>query len=684
MKNLTRKLSALALAALFTSMQVTATAIDTGLGAGNGGAVINNATGGFKGCDVGNNTATLNFEGNSHVNWDTLNVNKGQELNFNATNGASGITVLNTVNSGMSKIYGDINANDGISKLIISNPNGMLFDGAKFTTAGDLILTTKDMSNLSVDDLDNAKYTKMYSDGKLIPVGISNSTFNVNGDYTIMAPYVSAEASNVTANTFKIVTANGADYASVGAAAPVNNKGVTFLKAMMVNGNVEIMNPEGAVSISDGGTINGNLKVESKGNTFVNFYNEGNKKLTIDGNADVKSHGQWALVRKTDINGNLNMSNDGGFVDVGDANITGNANLTTTGIAKNNNEKYNHYVHVIGNTNVGGDLTIESSENIHIGGYDYDARQLADGKLTVNGDLYAHATDGHITTTIDTSAKNITYKSDKYNILTDGKAVLTADTYDFTANGYIGGIKDYTNKSGVTISNDTQIVDIMEGYRLIPADIESHDYLNIAGGEIKNITTPKTAEVYIASEGDVLLTGANTNNINLVAPDKYIHITGPNVHANNINIGGRTDKVEVDFPSRDFTLNYTNIRDGVVKTVNKTDVITYELTNDPDKGYNTGKEQTADTTFLVGPTEPPVVPPDEPVIPPKPPVDPPVVPDDEPERNLAAQWVPEDAMKAPVDTPVAFAADLDDDDNGIPVRKNVDGSVTVVRAVAAN
>ena len=31
-------------------------------------------------------------------------------------------------------------------------------------------------------------------------------------------------------------------------------------------------------------------------------------------------------------------------------------------------------------------------------------------------------------------------------------------------------------------------------------------------------------------------------------------------------------------------------------------------------------------------------------------------------------------------TPVAYAADLDDDQNDTGVRKNVDGSVTVVRA----
>jgi hypothetical protein len=54
---------------------------------------------------------------------------------------------------------------------------------------------------------------------------------------------------------------------------------------------------------------------------------------------------------------------------------------------------------------------------------------------------------------------------------------------------------------------------------------------------------------------------------------------------------------------------------------------------------------------------------------------------DEPEK-LLKQWVPDDIMQAPVNTPVAFAADLDDDETDKAVRKNVDGSVTVVRAIA--
>ena len=670
MKNIKRKLSALVLSTVFASMQVSMAAIDTGLGNGNGGAVINNATGGLVDVTKGVGTANLNFNADTHVNWNTLNVNSNEALNFNAVQGANNLTILNTVNQGMSKIYGQINANDGIGKLIISNPNGMLYDGAKFTTAGDLMLTTKNIAGLN--DINNATYTKVFdSNGKIIPIQIKNSKFEVNGDYVIEAPYVSAEASKVIADNFKITTTNGLEYQALGATAPANNVGITYLKAMNIDGNVYIVNDEGAMSISNGGVINGDLNVETKGNTFVNHFTDANEVLAIKGDANVKSHGQWAFVRNTSVDGDLTMSNDGGFVDVGNIDVKGDANLTTTGLADLSSKDYNHYVHVIGNSSVGGDLNVEASQNIHIGGYDYDARQLADGNLVVGGDLNAHSTDGHITTTIDTTAKNIRMTSDKLNVLTDDKAVLTADTYEFKSAGYIGGISDYQKPDGTVLKKDDQIVNLMENYTFIPS-IKSKAYTNIAGGKITKLETPYDA--YIASKGDLEVTGANANNINLTAyNNSKITIESPDVHAKNVNIGGETGYLKLNFPERDFTTNYTNIRDGVVTTIAPNEVITYELTDGPN-GYNQPTLTPGEkTTYLIGPgTEP---------VPPVPPTEEQTPPGDEPGRQIA-QWVPDDIMQDPVNTPVAFAADLDDDDNGQPVRKNVDGSVTVVRAFA--
>ena len=92
MKNFKRKVSALVLSTLFASMQVS-------YAAGLSDAAINKIEGGYAGQVAGNGSLDLNFNGNAHVNWDHLNVNKGESLNFNAVGGANGLTILNTVNS---------------------------------------------------------------------------------------------------------------------------------------------------------------------------------------------------------------------------------------------------------------------------------------------------------------------------------------------------------------------------------------------------------------------------------------------------------------------------------------------------------------------------------------------------------------------------------------------------------
>ena len=146
----------------------------------------------------------------------------------------------------------------------------------------------------------------------------------------------------------------------------------------------------------------------------------------------------------------------------------------------------------------------------------------------------------------------------------------------------------------------------------------------------------------------------------------------------SVKVDGETRNLTVELPKRDYTLKYTNIKDTEVITVNPDTEITYEMANG-EKGWNKGT-QTAYNTHLVVPGQP-AVEPDEPVVPPTPPVNPDLDDPQEPERNL--NYLHRDPVSSAIDagqvyTPVAFAADLDDEiDTG--VRKNVDGSVTVVR-----
>lgn len=693
MKNIKKRISALVLTTVFATMQIaSANVIDTGLGAGNGGAVINNATSGLVDVTTGAGTADLNFNNSAHVNWNTLNVNNGETLNFNAVQGANNLTILNTVNYGMSTFAGNINANSGIGKLIISNPNGVLFDGAHFSTAGDLNVTTNPMTAtftngaMELKNVDDAKITGTVEI-------LRNSDFSIGGDFNIVAPKINVSNSSIKVGkgkALRLTTTNGQDYVSneyTGTIEDVvadqlsdNNTNVR-LEAVSVDGDVYITSGKGAVKTVSGGKINGNLTINSDGDVALNYEPNG-KILEVTGDINAKANNVAMYAYNVKTGGDLNMTNGGGFVEVQNARVGKDMNLKTTGdrtnyLKKGNNKtELKHFVHVSGDVAVEGDANIDSIHNIHIGGYNYNEQQFADGNFKVGKNLTAHAKDGHVTVTINTQADKIDLKSDNYNILSDGRAVLTANEYKFSSNGYIGSLADYTKEDGTVLTKEEQLIGVMENYIYIPNDIKSHDYINVTGADqigaarITAINTPGNA--YIRSIGNITVTGANAKDVNLSAPNARIDITGPDVHARNINIAPETDYLKVDFEGRDFTTNFTNIRDGKIVTLKPTDKVTYENTDGQGGNNQPTLKPGEKTTYLIGPGKEPT--------PPTPPQDP-KKPDPEVERHLK-QWVPDDIMQAPVNTPVAFAADLDDDEIDKAVRKNVDGSVTVVRAFA--
>ena len=198
--------------------------------------------------------------------------------------------------------------------------------------------------------------------------------------------------------------------------------------------------------------------------------------------------------------------------------------------------------------------------------------------------------------------------------------------------------------------------------------------MTINGGKVNKI---EAAKAYIKSQNDMTVNGINAGEVYLTADQADIKIDKDN-HADLITVGGETKNLTVELPSnsRDYTLKYTNIKDTEVITINPETEITYEMANG-DEGWNKGT-QTKDNTYLVvpgndDPTPPGPVDPDDPN---------PVLPQDNDNvkilNNLNRDQIASAIDANEVYTPVAFAADLDDEiDTG--VRKNVDGSVTVVR-----
>ena len=661
MRNFAKKLSAIALCTMFATMQVSA--------AGLADASINHTEGGFVNAVEGDNRLDLNFNGNAHVNWDRLNVGANEQLNFNAVGTANGLTVVNTVNQGMSHIHGSINANDGIAKLIISNPNGMLFDGAKFTTAGDLQLTTQALNVNYVNgnlDITNLNQTALGS------ITVKNTDFTVGGEFNITAPSIEIVKGVINAeNGLKLVTRNGQDFIAAPSTEDVYTEKGVRLETVSIDGNVYILSGEDVVKIVKGGTINGDLTIDSQGIVALNYENPDKNLLEVKGNLNAKTTGSKAgsitdaetgnylgsmmYLANAKVDGDVNMSTAGGVLEVGNITTGGNVSLTTTtGV----NDNIKHYVHVVGVNDIGGNLNIDSIHNIHIGGYYFEEGQIATGKLNVAGTIDALAREGSIGVTVDTTAQAIALESGTLNIITDGKATLTANEYSFTANGYIGGL-DSTDK----------YINSMEGYKLLPPNTLSLLYVN--GGTVTNLDAPYAA---IGSKSNLDVTGVNGDKVYLEA-ENDLRITGNDVHANQIKVGNKTENLTVETASRDYDLKYTNIRDAQEVVINGNTEITYDMANG-ENGLNVNANgRPANTTYLVvnGNNQPGP--------------DPEPLPNPQDNDNVKIlNNLQRDQINAAIDansvyTPVAFAADLDEEiDKG--VRKNVDGSVTVVKTYA--
>ena len=652
MSKITKKLSAIALCTVFASMQMAYAAIDTGLG----NAVINNATGGYVGIDKATNSATLKFDGNSHVNWDTLNVGKGETLNFNAVNGANNLTIVNTVNNGMTEVYGAINSNEGVGKLIISNPNGMLYDGAKFTTAGDLMLTTQ---ALDVKVIEGKVEIKGLADEAVNAITIKNSNFAVGGEFSIVAPSIEAVKTAITTSKgLRLITADGQNYLVAPTTNNDNRHIAVRMETVSVNGDVYVLNGKDIVNFVNGGEIDGNLKIESDGNVALNYTNN-DKVLTVSKNVDVNNDGRISYLRNAKVGGNVKMHNSGGFLEVGNIKVAGNVDLATT---VKTNEAVKHFVHVIGDNEIQGNLNVDSIHNIHIGGYDDELQTMAKGSLKVGKELNAYAKEGSVAVSVDTVADKVNLKSGTLNVITDGKANITANEYKLSAKHYIGGVTD----------QDHFIKTVMEKYTPIKG-VSEKSYLNIEGGNITKLETGDTGYAFVRANKDMNLNGVSANGVN-VAAGGDIKIED-DVHARLIKVDGETRNLRVNNEAnkRDYTLRYVNIKDTETIEIAPKTEITYEMANG-DQGWNKGT-QTKENTYLVVPGQP--------VVPPVQPDEPTINPEDNDNVKIMRNLNP-DQMASAVDaqqvyTPVAFAADLDDEiDTG--VRKNVDGSVTVVRS----
>lgn len=135
--------------------------------------------------------------------------------------------------------------------------------------------------------IEKEKFNQIYdNNGQLVGITIKNSDFQIGGEYNIVAPLIHAVNSDLTAKSLRFVTSNGQDYLALGTPAKDAMYPGVELEAVTIDGDVYIKTPTGSVRTTNGGTINGNVNIDSKGSVALNYRNNG-EKLTING--DVKS-----------------------------------------------------------------------------------------------------------------------------------------------------------------------------------------------------------------------------------------------------------------------------------------------------------------------------------------------------------------------------------------------------------
>ena len=466
MKKMMTKVLSVMFSVSFLSLQMSfADVLQTGMFANKDvltGAQIKGHTAGLTKIDTNAtlNEATLHFNNNTRIDWNKFNVYKDQTLTFK--NGNFGV-LNNVVGTSISKFAGTIKADNG--KIVISNPNGILFEGGKFESMGGLVLTTKDLTSISVDnttDFNNLDISNAaYGDGIAI-VAVTNSS-NINAaDINIVSKGIYVDSSTLTAKDAKGIVLTTTD-------------GSTFIASKTVSMK------------ADDGSVK-NIKFSSKtipseiANSAITSKN-GEVRFVSD---------RSVMIENSTIDANLNIYAKSfaqlDHVDAGDTVINTNrftrlydVNLGKTTI----NDTSDNYMVIGGHSTFDGDLDI-TAKSIIFGWYETNG-VLQDGSITVHGNLTADALT-------DIGYSNVV-QANKIDFTTEKGSILQANSNAMSGKLIADDI-NLTAKKGFIVSldanaanNSSYYVDILACRKTLNAiPSTARGMINLEGGSA-NINT---------------------------------------------------------------------------------------------------------------------------------------------------------------------------------------------------
>lgn len=241
---------------------------------GRYGANLDSVVGAKVETDLTHATIT-NTQTNSVLNWNELNTAPNQTLNYVMNDGQTSLNKVTGV--GLSEFAGGINSNKGT--LIISNPNGMIFENGSYINANALVLTTHlaemQNGNLKLNASDKNK-SIIFRGGNA--VATDKIRFNIANDLSIVSSNIDVKNAEIVAKDTKFVTADGVTFFEINKGAIDYNLKKVITSEASDLGKVNINNTH--IAVRDKNT--GKISIVSKGDVNVN-------KTTLNGKLDVNS-----------------------------------------------------------------------------------------------------------------------------------------------------------------------------------------------------------------------------------------------------------------------------------------------------------------------------------------------------------------------------------------------------------
>lgn len=218
---------------------------------GKYGATLDSVTGARVDTDLTNATIT-NTATNSILNWNSLNTATRQSLTYIMSDGQTSLN--NVTGVGLSQFAGTLKAEHG--RLIISNPNGIIFENGSYTNVNALTLTTHKavIENDKLHLIDNGSNASIILEGNTWAT--SRPVFQIANDLNIVSNNIDVKSTDIIAKDIRLVTADGVTFYAVNnTKASSNFDSVVNKNNLIDNGNINVNDSIIAVRNKETGKI---------------------------------------------------------------------------------------------------------------------------------------------------------------------------------------------------------------------------------------------------------------------------------------------------------------------------------------------------------------------------------------------------------------------------------------------